>query len=205
MQQYLIWLRKAWGWPLCLTEFAGGNLAQRARWSRRFIRLFSPSCAPTGLSAWRRKTCVRKFVPANPSSHVYLNGYRAPNGDENWDIPRQDCSSGDAYNTWKYGLDSLYGYSAARGAEWARYHLPQRKVELLAGTLDVTHAHRLDTDCGAEWQGPFRYQRAHIFSSFMDRFYSPNNFSVTDVPGVAHNSTKMFASPQGRSALFFAD
>ncbi|HEU0011995.1 MAG TPA: discoidin domain-containing protein [Verrucomicrobiae bacterium] len=146
-----------------------------------------------------------KFVVANPSSYVYLNQYRNPEGDSTWVIPAQDCSSGDGYNEWKYGLDNLYGYTAARGAQWARVHLPARQVELLAGTADTYDNGDLDLNCGAEWQGPFRYQRAHIFKMFMDRYYPANHLRITDVPGVDHDSTRMFASPQGMSALFFAD
>jgi pimeloyl-ACP methyl ester carboxylesterase len=146
-----------------------------------------------------------KFVVANPSSYVYLNQYRDPEGDNSWVIPGQDCSSGDGYNEWKYGLDGLYGYTAARGAEWARTHLPARWVELLAGTADTYDNGDMDTNCGAMWQGPFRYQRAHIFNAFMDKFYPGNNLSITDVPGVDHDSTAMFASPQGVSTIFFPD
>jgi pimeloyl-ACP methyl ester carboxylesterase len=146
-----------------------------------------------------------KFVPANPSSYVYLNEYRNPEGDSSWVVPAQDCSSGDGYNEWKYGLTGLYGYTAARGAEWARTHLPARQVELLAGTADTFDNGDLDLDCGAEWQGPFRYQRAHIFKMFMDKYYPANHFNITDVPGVDHDSTRMFASPQGMNALFFPD
>jgi hypothetical protein len=146
-----------------------------------------------------------KFVVANPSSYVYLNQYRNPEGDSTWLIPAQDCSSGDGYNEWKYGLENLYGYTAARGAEWARTHLPARQVELLAGTADTFDNGDLDTDCGAMWQGPFRYQRAHIFKLFMDRYFPGNHFAITDVPGVDHDSTRMFASPQGMNALFFPD
>ena len=147
-----------------------------------------------------------KFVPANPSSYVYLNEFRANNGNtNNWIIPSQDCTSGDGYNEWKYGLTGLYGYTAARGGAWARQKLPVRQIELLAGTDDIYDNHGLDTDCGAEWQGPFRYQRAHIFKAFMDRFYAPNNFKITDVQGIGHDSTAMFASPPGKAAIFFAD
>ena len=146
-----------------------------------------------------------KFVPANPSSYVYLNEYRNPEGDSTWVIPAHDCSSGDGYNEWKYGLNGLYGYTAARGADFARTHLPARQVELLAGTADTFDNGDLDLNCGAEWQGPFRYQRAHIFKMFMDKFYPANHFAITDVPGVDHDSTAMFASSQGKNALFFAD
>jgi pimeloyl-ACP methyl ester carboxylesterase len=144
-----------------------------------------------------------KFVPANPSSYVYLNEYR-PGPNNTWIIP-QECSSGDHYNEWKYGLDGLYGYTAARGVNWPRTHLPTCQVELLAGTADVNEDHGFDASCAAMRQGPTRYERAHNFNAYMDQFYPSNRFSITDVPGVGHDSTLMFASPQGRAALFFAD
>ena len=144
-----------------------------------------------------------KFIPANPSSYVYLNAYR-PDGRGNWIIP-QECSSGDKYNEWKYGLDGLYGYTAARGADFARTNLPRRWVELLAGTFDNVVDDGLDTDCAAMIQGPRRYDRAQNFNAFMDRYYPGNNFSITMVPEVGHDSTLIFASPQGVNAYFFAD
>ena len=144
-----------------------------------------------------------KFVPANPSSYVYLNEYRA-DGNGNWIIP-QDCSSGDRYNEWKYGLDSLYGYTATRGADFARTNLPRRWVELLAGTFDNVVDDGLDLDCAAMRQGERRFDRAQNFNAFMDRFYPNNNFSMTLVPEVGHDSELIFASPQGLNAYFFTD
>jgi pimeloyl-ACP methyl ester carboxylesterase len=149
-------------------------------------------------------SAMMKFVPANPSSYVYLNEFRW-DGKGNWTVPTQDCSSGDGYNEWKYGLQGLYGYTAARGADFARAHLPLRKVELLAGTADVNEDHGFDGDCAAMWQGPTRYDRAQTFNAFMDQFYPSNQFSITPVPGIGHDSGAMFASPQGMNALFFAD
>jgi hypothetical protein len=78
-------------------------------------------------------------------------------------------------------------------------------VELLAGEEDVVADNGLDIDCGAMRQGENRYERAQFFNAFMDRFYSANNFSLTPVPGVGHDSAEMFASPQGKNALFFPD
>jgi pimeloyl-ACP methyl ester carboxylesterase len=145
-----------------------------------------------------------KFVPANPSSYVYLNQYR-PDGNGNWIIP-PSCTSGDEdYNEWKYGLEGLYGYTATRGAEFARTHLPRRWVELLAGTFDNVVDDGLDVDCGAMRQGERRYDRAQNFNAFMDRYYPGNNFSMTLVPEVGHDSELIFASPAGVKAYFFAD
>jgi len=146
-----------------------------------------------------------KFVPANPSSYLYLNKYRYGGKTNQWIIPERDCKSGDGYNEWKYGLDGLYGYTAARGAEFARVHLPQRRIEVLAGTADVLADDGFDTDCGAMWQGATRYERAQIFKAFMDHFYPTNQVTLTSVPGMGHNGPGMLTSPQGLNALFFAD
>jgi|GEM_PF-3482454 len=180
-------------WVIVAGHSAGGQTAQR------FACFTDVDSKP-----WPNAQYM-KFVVANPSSYVYLNSYRNPEGDSSWLIPAQDCSSGDAYNEWKYGLENLYGYTAARGAEWARTHLPARQVQLLAGTEDTFDNGDMDTDCGAMWQGPFRYQRAHIYKMFMDKYYPGNRLAITDVPGVDHDSTRMFASSQGLNALFFAD
>ena len=146
-----------------------------------------------------------KFVPANPSSYVYLNEYRLGDKTNQWIIPEKDCTSGDRYNEWKYGLDHLQGYAAARGAEFARAHLPQRRVELLAGTADVIADDGFDTDCAGMIQGATRYERAQHFKAFMDHFYPTNHVILTSVPGVGHSGPGMLASPQGLKALFFAD
>lgn len=138
-------------------------------------------------------------------AYVYLNPYRCDGKNKSWIIPEQDCTSGDRYNEWKYGLDGLKGYSAARGAEFARTHLPRRKIELLAGTADVLADEGFDTDCAGMFQGATRYERAQNFKAFMDHFYPTNQVSLTSVPGVGHSGPAMFSSPQGRSALFFPD
>ncbi len=65
--------------------------------------------------------------------HQLLNEYRY-DGNNNWIIP-QECSSGDGYNEWKYGLEGLYGYTAARGSDWARDHF-------LAGAGFAAQQHR---------------------------------------------------------------
>jgi hypothetical protein len=146
-----------------------------------------------------------KFVPANPSSYLYLNPYRYGGKTNQWVMPERDCKSGNRYNEWKYGLEGLYGYTAVRGAEFARAHLPQRRIELLAGTADVLADDGFDTDCAGMLQGATRYERAQNFKAFMDHFYPTNQVSLTFVPGVGHNGPGMLSSTQGLNALFFAD
>jgi hypothetical protein len=146
--------------------------------------------------------CV-KFVPANPSSYVYLNPYRFSNAQNDWVIPRGKRSKG--YNDYKYGLNGLDDYAEERGATWARNHLPRRWVEVLAGTTDVEADDSFDDSREAMWQGTSRYERAQLFDAFMDRFYTPNRFDVTPVPGVGHDHRTLYAMPVAQRALYFPD
>jgi hypothetical protein len=179
-------------WIVITGHSAGGQFVQR------YAAFTDIDLKPEPNSA-----CV-KFVPANPSSYVYLNEYRHGR-DNNWIIPTKDCSSGDGYDEWKYGLKNLHGYAAARGAEFARAHLPLRQIELLAGTADVMTGEGFDKDCAAMWQGSTRFERAQLFKAFMDHFFPTNHLSLTAVPGVGHSGPGMYASPEGRKALFFPD
>lgn len=180
-------------WIVMTGHSAGGQFVQR------YAAFTDIDLKPVTNSA------LVKFVPANPSSYLYLNKYRYGGKTNQWIIPERDCKSGDGYNEWKYGLDGLYGYTAARGAEFARAHLPQRRIEVLAGTADVIADDGFDTDCGGMWQGATRYERAQIFKAYMDHFYPTNQVTLTSVPGVGHSGPGMLSSPQGIKALFFPD
>ena len=142
---------------------------------------------------------------ANPSSYVYLNEYRHGKGTQSWIVPEPDCAQGDRVNEWKYGLEGLSGYAAARGAEFAREHLPRRNVEVLAGTEDQLTGEGFDDDCAGMWQGATRFERAQNFKAFMDRYHPANHVTLTLVPGVGHSGPLMLASPQGLNAMFFPE
>ena len=142
-----------------------------------------------------------KFVPSNPSSYLYLNEYRYEDGD--WVIPHGKKSKG--YDEFKYGLEDLEDYAEERGANWARTYLPKRRIELLAGTADVVADESFDDSKQAMWQGRSRYQRAQLFNTFMDEFFTPNQFRITPVPGVGHDHRQIYASAEAKNALYFPD
>ena len=144
-----------------------------------------------------------KFVPSNPSSYVYLNEYRFDEAQKAWVVPRGKKNK--EYDEFKYGLDNLDDYAGNRGPSWARTHLPKRWVEVLAGTADIEADSSFDDSKAAMWQGDTRYERALLFDAFMDRFYTPNKFSVTSVPNVGHDHREIYASPEAKRALFFPD
>jgi len=144
-----------------------------------------------------------KFVPSNPSSYLYLNGYRYDGAVNEWVIPHGHESKG--YDRFKYGLKGLDHYAKQRGADWARTYLPKRQIELLAGTADVVADESFDASKEAMWQGRTRFQRGQLFAAFMDHFFSPNHFSITPVPGVGHDHRQIYASAEARNALYFPD
>jgi len=148
-------------------------------------------------------TALVKFVPSNPSSYLYLNGYRYNDAVSDWVIPHGKKCKG--YDAFKYGLQDLDDYAEDRGADWARDHLPKRQIELLAGTADVVADESFDASREAMWQGRSRYQRAQLFHAFMDHFFSPNHFRITPVPGVGHDHRQIYASAEARHALYFPD
>ncbi|HXS82793.1 MAG TPA: hypothetical protein VN896_08735 [Methylomirabilota bacterium] len=180
-------------WIIITGHSAGGQFAQR-------YAAFTDIDLKPGPNA-----AFVKFVVANPSSYVYLNEYRRGKGPESWIVPDSDCVNGDRVNEWKYGLDGLYGYAAARGAEFARTHLPQRDIEVLAGTEDSQTGEGFDSDCAGMWQGATRFERAQNFKAFMDHYYPKNHLTLTLVPDVGHSGPLMLRSPQGLNALFFPD
>jgi len=178
-------------WVVITGHSAGGQFVQRYAAFTDIDELPEPN------------TALVKFVPSNPSSYLYLNEYRYNDGLSDWVIPHGKKTKG--YDDFKYGLEDLDDYAQARGADWARTHLPKRRIELLAGTADVVADASFDDSKEAMLQGHSRYQRAQFFNAFMDRFFSPNHFTVTPVPGVGHDHRLIYASAQAKNAIYFPD
>lgn len=131
------------------------------------------------------------FVVANPSSFVYLDGWRPV------PVPSKCAKS---YNSYKYGLGKRTGYVAALTAEQARAQYLGRRVTILNGSADTTDNGDLDETCPAMAQGKNRLLRGQYFHA--------HHPSVTHdrviVPGVAHDARAMFASPLAWPSLFGA-
>jgi hypothetical protein len=178
-------------WVIITGHSAGGQFVQRYAAFTDIDLLRAPNAASV------------KFVPANPSSYVYLNEYRFSEARNAWVVPRGKKDKD--YDDYKYGLNDLDNYAKRRGAAWARIHLPMRWVELLAGTADIEHDSSFDDSREGMWQGDSRYERAQRFDAFMDRFFAPNRFSVTPVPNVGHDHRAIYASAEARRTLYFPD
>lgn len=159
---------------------AGGQFVQRYAAGGR---------APSELDG----TTVR-FVPANPSSYLYLDGKR-PDGEG---LP----GSCPEYNDYKYGLDNRNEYMAAPSEQAIRERYTAREVTYLLGERDVNQDDDLDDSCAARAQGPNRFERGRAYYDAIHRNFPSAPHRLATVPGVGHDSEAMFNSEQGKDAIF---
>jgi hypothetical protein len=142
-----------------------------------------------------------RYVAANPSSYVYMNGKRYING--KFRGLREDqrllCKGWDHYG---YGLDKRKRYVATRSQSQVRKDYSGRKVTYLLGEDDTKRGGDLDETCEADYQGRNRLRRGKIFMKFMDKYHPDNVHSLGTVPHVGHHGPDMFKSPEGRAVLF---
>jgi pimeloyl-ACP methyl ester carboxylesterase len=169
---------------------AGGQFAQRYALARRDV----PGMAPVS------------YVVANPSSVVYLDARRPRSGNAprfaatDFAVPSPTaCKT----NHYQYGLEQPNAYVKRdpADAQIARYRA--RRVTYLAGEADNNpNDPGMARSCAAMAQGPTRFARLTAFAEFMDAFYAPHNHRLAIIPGVGHQLSRMFLSPQGMAALF---
>ncbi len=136
------------------------------------------------------------YLAANASHYVYPNALRW-NGTDTF-VPA-DCGT---YNNYPYGLDALaedsrYAFISLIGLENIRLQLLSRKLYYVLGELDVANA---TSGCEPESQqggsGDSRYQRGQFMLEFMNDQYPTNQHEILSVPGVGHNATGIYTSPE---------
>lgn len=138
-----------------------------------------------------------RYVVANPSTYLYLGPERLDANGE-FTVPGGGCED---YDEWHYGLQDRNTYASRLEADTIRALLTRRDVRILVGDADTLSA-SLDVSCGANLQGPNRYQRGLTLVRFMETLYTENAHVDMVVPGVGHSSRNMWLSEVGRSALF---
>ena len=79
-----------------------------------------------------------------------------------------------------------------------------RNVTYLMGTADTNPKEEdLDTSCGGEAQGPYRFARAKYFITYLSQRHSgETNQDYAFVLGVPHDNRRMFDSTCGLAVLF---
>ena len=140
------------------------------------------------------------FAVLNPSSYIYFDNQRPNSGGTSFAVPSSSSCSG--YSDYKYGLGDRQGYPGQLTAQQAQAQYASRTVTIINGGADDFDNGDLDTDCAAMLQGPNRNSRGQYFLAHFLALQpnAPHNRVV--VPGVAHDSGEMFASPLAAPALF---
>jgi pimeloyl-ACP methyl ester carboxylesterase len=132
------------------------------------------------------------LVVANPSSYFYFDDRRP--------VPSRGCAD---FNHWRYGLIGAPRYVDQTAAEYERAYVA-RHVTYLLGTADTNPKEDdLDTSCGGEMQGAYRFARGKNYIAYMKRRH-PNGTDqdYAFVRGVPHDSRRMFTSACGIGILF---
>lgn len=148
-----------------------------------------------------------RYVVANPSSYVYFDATRPGASGE---FATFDVAACPSFNRWKYGLEDLPAYAIGVSGEGdaaarleARY--AQRDVTVLLGGADCDPQHpALDRSCAALTQGEHRLGRGLAYARYM-ALRHPQGLATHRtfvIDGVGHDARGIFASPQGRAALF---
>lgn len=139
-----------------------------------------------------------RYVAANPSSWLYLGPERA-SGDA-FRVPSTASTCPD-YDDWHYGLQNRNTYANATSATQLQQQLVSRDVVVMLGTADTLTAD-LDVSCGADLQGPRRWQRGQTLMAYMNARYAGHRHQLVTVPNVGHSYRGMFTASEGLRAIF---
>ncbi|MFZ6653839.1 hypothetical protein [Undibacterium sp. TJN19] len=155
-----------------------------------------------------------QYVIANPSSYLYFTPERPTAGGGFVPYDARLCA---AYDDYRYGMQQMVAYANKMSAEDLYRRHMQRHVTYLVGSKDNDPNHRvLDKSCGAEAEGPNRYERAHAYWQYETYLakklppVSPARNTSSDQPlrryfdviGIGHDQEGMFGSQCGLQAVF---
>lgn len=161
------------------------------------------AAAGRGDERLRARGVAVRYVIANPSSYLYFDERRpAPETGGFRPYPAADCPD---FNRYKYGLESPVPYVAAMPADGMLRRFLARDVVYLLGGADTDPDHRyLDRSCAGRAQGPHRLGRGTAYMDYLHTLTSDTapHHRLLVVPGIGHDNRAMFASAQGREALF---
>ncbi len=144
-----------------------------------------------------------RYIPANPSSYVYLNKERRVEGTiDQFAVPNTFCK----FNDYKYGLDNLNKYMSSIRAEQIRRQYAVRNVVYLLGEKDDNpDDSSLDKTCEALFQGSYRLERGNIYYNYVGHYYGSSVYEFHKkaiVPDVGHDHDAMFNSECGIYFIF---
>jgi len=159
---------------------AGGQIVQRYAVVGWGPSLASPSRVAVHL------------VVANPSSYLYFDDFRPER--------HPNCAR---FDRWRYGFIGSPSYVRGTPAQLEHRYVA-RHVTYLLGTADTNPREwDLDTTCGGEAQGPYRFARGKAYIQYIEARHpqgSAQDFAF--VRGVGHDNRKMFTSACGIATIF---
>jgi pimeloyl-ACP methyl ester carboxylesterase len=168
---------------------AGGQIVQRYA-----VVGLAPKALPADLHV--------RFVIANPSSFLYFDDLRpAPGGAL---VPFPGAAACRRFNRWRYGPRDAPAYVADASFAALEQAYAASDVIYLQGTADNDPKHPdLDTSCAGEAQGANRYERGNAYFHYMQSRHPGGGAQrFWQVPGVAHDASRMFNSECGLAAVF---
>ncbi len=171
---------------------AGGQFVQRYAAGNRVDSLIT---ADYGI--------VIRYLPANPSSYMYLNDERrVGNSEDTFESISTFCD----YNDYKYGLENLNGYMAEVGSRRIIRQYKERRVYYLLGEEDNDPNHPyLDTRCQAMYQGYHRLQRGRVYYNYLGYYYGPEVYDYQYkvlIPDMGHDYEGMIESDCALALIF---
>jgi len=169
-----------------------------------------------------------RYVPANPSSYMYLDENRlkksavcadesnCPVTPDSFEKPYWNAESSiecKKYNRYKYGLDSREGYyTGLVSSDKIITQYVARDVVYLLGNLDNSTSSEyseLDKSCAGDAEGPymgpglhsFRLQRGLIYHAYITGIFSSAH-RLQMVPGCMHDEVCMYHSDEAFFTIF---
>ncbi len=143
-----------------------------------------------------------RYIVANPSTYVYLNGERRIEGTTNdFEIP-EDAEQD--YNEYKYGLKALNSYMSRTSPSEMRTNFSRRDVVYLLGGEDTREAY-LEQTPNAMLQGTNRLERGQIYFHYLRHLFGEPitlSHSIAIIPCVGHDHAAIFRSEAGLKYLF---
>jgi len=139
------------------------------------------------------------FAPSNPSSYMFLHDYRYKFINSNYKaVTPIDCK---AFNEYIYGPINRAEYLQKLTVKELQENYAKKNVVYLMGENDHDTDY-LDESCEANLQGKDRFDRAQNFNYYVNKHFTNNSHSFVSVPGVGHDSYKIYNSIEGQSVLF---
>jgi hypothetical protein len=150
-----------------------------------------------------------RYVVANPSSYLYLDGRRFPDdGGELAEPSADDRERCAGYDRYKYGLRRLNEYVARRSTEALVAEFRDRHVVYALGALDTDpNASSIDASCAGRLQGPSRLTRGLNYYRFLTAYYGPSiadTQTLVVIPGIGHDGKAMLQAAELQPYLFGA-